>query len=758
MTIKNTLSGIVFFLVVFLFSASQAGAQTRAVRTPAQWSIIADSAKWFYFNSDLSQILDSTAGQARLNVTNYDTTFTIHVDSSGTLRLVIWYPGDTKVYDIDFAPKIIPYTEMQAFIDSVEVLNAILDARESWPLAGRVLIGDTTQGVDEVYSEVVNLNGWSPPDSFIVDMSIFNATLDDDTTLVDFLRAGIGGSGSSITAAEIMDSLFNRLVSDTVSGTYFATLIRLVTLAGDTALFANPEDIWTNLDTNATIDTSAIGVWMVNNLLGAGGTDTWSAAQRDTALNRLQVLIDSAYTQAAEDIYSYFISGSNEDVFKAVVTGLSTYSPTSDSVLIANRGEIAKQNADSTWTRSSRTLSSLGFVLDSLGFSESYWHKIANRSDSGNVGSTSITAADIAMIADTLFNRLVSDTVTGTYLSTLLSLSASGGSGGATATEIMDSLFNRMVSDTTTGTFLSELYRSLINVRDSIFVYDTRFDSLLNAIADANKPNFMATTTGLLSTLDISTIASQTADSVLEDSSAYQGSASGLTAEEIASTVNDTLTAQHPGNWAATGSSGSGAYTFTVTVVDTGATADSVVPGAMVFVNNVDQDMTPYQVITDNNGEATFNLDAGTWVKFTTEPGFPSVLDTFAVSATGADSLFVYRDAGTMTTVAFQIDKPNSYPYASAKISIDLVSVNDSSLLWVNDTVLAAASYQDLEVMTSNNGLASINLHANSSISNDSTYYKVLIRDNRSRRIIDQFRFNVPVSDTTVWIQYLTRW
>lgn len=110
-------------------------------------------------------------------------------------------------------------------------------------------------------AEVINIDGWKPStdpvasvsgavgsvtgnvggnvagsvgsvtESVKVDMSIFNAALDDDSTLLIFLRAAASGGSATITDANIkaiMDSLFNRNPGDTISGKYLAVLFRLV--------------------------------------------------------------------------------------------------------------------------------------------------------------------------------------------------------------------------------------------------------------------------------------------------------------------------------------------------------------------------------------------------------------------------------------------------------------------------------------------------------------------------------------------------
>jgi len=68
-------------------------------------------------------------------------------------------------------------------------------------------IGASEIGNDAIGSAEINVDAWLDcwssssrtltTDSFVVDLSSFNSALDNDTTLVGFLRAGIGGGGSS---------------------------------------------------------------------------------------------------------------------------------------------------------------------------------------------------------------------------------------------------------------------------------------------------------------------------------------------------------------------------------------------------------------------------------------------------------------------------------------------------------------------------------------------------------------------------------
>jgi hypothetical protein len=104
------------------------------------------------------------------------------------------------------------------------------------------------------------------------------------TAFGDSLRFALGdscsGDGGSDTTAikEMMNNNYwgwhYNILGDSGSfgdSAHWASYFQKV--GGDSSLWIHPEDMWRNIDTLATIDTSDVGDWMVSNLSGGGGFD-----------------------------------------------------------------------------------------------------------------------------------------------------------------------------------------------------------------------------------------------------------------------------------------------------------------------------------------------------------------------------------------------------------------------------------------------------------------------------------------------------
>lgn len=203
-------------------------------------------------------------------------------------------------------------------------------------------------------------------------------------------------------------------------------------------------------------------------------------------------------------------------------------------------------------------------------------------------------------------------------------------------------------------------------------------------------------------------------------------------------------------------------YTRTVVVIDTSAAPDVVVNQFAVFFNNISQSGTPYKVTTYNTGSASIGLNAGTWVRLHTDPRFRPETDTFTVAGAGTDTMrlcaAVLVDSDTLTTtVAFYLRKPDGTPNDSAKIVIELVRIHADSVLRINNTVIAS-SYEQMQIRGDANGRALIPLYPNVLFTNDSTFYRATTRNRYNDRILEVFKFRVPVSDTVNYIHLLPRW
>lgn len=197
--------------------------------------------------------------------------------------------------------------------------------------------------------------------------------------------------------------------------------------------------------------------------------------------------------------------------------------------------------------------------------------------------------------------------------------------------------------------------------------------------------------------------------------------------------------------------SGNGAYTRYIVVVDTGTTPDSVVPLVTVTVNNIAQSASPYTDGTDNLGVATFNLDAGTWVRLVQWPGYVQRVDTFTVVGTRTDTLRVYRVNTGLTPISFQINAPGRGPGGTvvpsqyAVVNAVLYSENDSTLHNGDSLIITEADRFSADTANAS-GLATLYLYPNSIFTNDSSYYKVTIRDKRGAVIYGPKKIRVPVS------------
>jgi hypothetical protein len=205
------------------------------------------------------------------------------------------------------------------------------------------------------------------------------------------------------------------------------------------------------------------------------------------------------------------------------------------------------------------------------------------------------------------------------------------------------------------------------------------------------------------------------------------------------------------------GASGNGAYSWDVYLVDTSASPDSVIQNAQVWINNPAQNTQPYWAITDNTGKGHFQLNAGSWVTFTTEPGFGQTLRAFSMSGSGRDTLKLYKGNTGRSMLALYGGLGSGTRWDSSRVEIELVSVNDS-LLMVGDTVIASNGKGFITAYTNHFGQATIPLYSNETFTNDSTYYRMSVRDMRRGKLLSRFAFRMPTSSATVWLKDVTTW
>jgi hypothetical protein len=140
---------------------------------------------------------------------------------------------------------------------------------------------------------------------------------------------------------------------------------------------------------------------------------------------------------------------------------------------------------------------------------------------------------------------------------------------------------------------------------------------------------------------------------MLKDTTAYQGSASGLTAAELADSVWDEMQDGHTtaGSFGLyldapisgiESPSGTGVFPVILTVFD--SLNHQVIPGARISVYNAPLDALLGVGLSSTAGIVSFNLDAGTYVVSAFSPGYIfEVYDTIIVSGAGNDTLRAVR-------------------------------------------------------------------------------------------------------------------
>ncbi|MDD5165748.1 MAG: hypothetical protein PHG25_04425, partial [Candidatus Pacebacteria bacterium] len=115
--------------------------------------------------------------------------------------------------------------------------------------------------------------------------STFNPTTDSVMA-----KAQVKGIDANvITTASVKDGAFtNAKFADSVfdEGNLMGGLLDAIAarILADSTYFASTEDIWRNIDTAGSIDTSALGAWLVANVTASGA---WSTVQRDSVLAAL---------------------------------------------------------------------------------------------------------------------------------------------------------------------------------------------------------------------------------------------------------------------------------------------------------------------------------------------------------------------------------------------------------------------------------------------------------------------------------------
>ncbi len=176
------------------------------------------------------------------------------------------------------------------------------------------------------------------------------------------------------------------------------------------------------------------------------------------------------------------------------------------------------------------------------------------------------------------------------------------------------------------------------------------YDNLygLNIVGDAPGGDALGNWSGTITTNDTNaggqTLAVAPDNWSTDDSAAYQGAASGLTAANVWNYTGRTV----EGGWVDSnrteiGSSvGDGMYSRIIAVID--SNTQNPVPGVRVAVRSVDQSVFIAGGVTNNDGQVGFNLDEGDFLILAHAPSYIfESYDTITVNGPGEDSLSGFR-------------------------------------------------------------------------------------------------------------------
>jgi hypothetical protein len=204
---------------------------------------------------------------------------------------------------------------------------------------------------------------------------------------------------------------------------------------------------------------------------------------------------------------------------------------------------------------------------------------------------------------------------------------------------------------------------------------------------------------------------------------------------------------------------GTGQYAVTITVKDTSSAPDVVIANARVTINNVTQTGVPYVAFSNVNGQVTFLLDNGTYIRQTQPPGYVLNVDTFTVSnaARPTDQLQQYSSIGALRPLVIRYDVPSGYPSKSWVGLLSLRSVNDS-LLRVGDTSIASGTPWSIRIVADQYGEAVVPLWPNPTFTNDSTFYTLTINDQRNSVLLPQTKFRLGAGTAPIEWTNVPKW
>jgi hypothetical protein len=254
--------------------------------------------------------------------------------------------------------------------DSVYGKNCLdsLQAQDGW------IAKQTTLSADSVYSKNC-LDSLQAQDGWIAKQTTLSADSIYGKNCLDSLQAQDGWiakqttlSADSIYGKNCLDSL--QVQDGWIAKEASVAIVRDTTnaiLASpglDTSLFGYAEDVWTNIDTTTTIDTSKIGTWFISNVGTTAATDTSkikTLVTNNTALFRNVSMIsgDSATADALETMLDG-TGGNTLSLGKLAVTGANG---ATGSVAITNTSGAAGVITSTSGAGLSVTGSTNGLVL-----------------------------------------------------------------------------------------------------------------------------------------------------------------------------------------------------------------------------------------------------------------------------------------------------------------------------------------------------------------------------------------------------------
>lgn len=209
------------------------------------------------------------------------------------------------------------------------------------------------------------------------------------------------------------------------------------------------------------------------------------------------------------------------------------------------------------------------------------------------------------------------------------------------------------------------------------------------------------------------------------------------------------------------GLAGNGAFSYDCVVMDTTGSPDTVLTGSMagkVYVNNLQQNTRSLEADIRNDGVAHFQLNAGTWTKWITTPGYAQLLDTFTISASLVDTLMVRQGDVGRSLLAFNLGDASGVRYGNSNIRIELRTLNDTSTLFAGDSLVAANGKGYVDRNTNSQGQVTIPLYPNSTFTNDSTWYRVWIKSSANGRLLERWCFRMPQTPLTVSFASVAKW